>query len=76
MTPADIWDHLEPIFALAKKLLDAFENNKSVQAKKLQEASQNQMADTPTLRVPSLIVGAWYYSFVGFSTQYLAEHFQ
>ena len=41
MTPADVWDHLEPVFS---------------QAKLLQEAFKNKVADTFSLGVPFVTV--------------------
>ena len=44
MTPADIWSHLEPVFS---------------QAKMLQEAFKNKVADTFSLGVPFVTVSTW-----------------
>ena len=43
MTPADIWNHFEPVFA---------------QAKVLQEAFESRVKEAPTLRLPFVTVGS------------------
>ena len=42
MTPADIWNHFEPVFAQAKVLREAFES---------------RVKEAPTLRLPFVTVG-------------------
>ena len=71
MTPADIWNYLNPVFMQAKKLKEAFMQAKKLkeafmqakklkeafmQAKELKEAFTNKMVDSPSLRVPFVTV--------------------
>ena len=43
MTPDDIWNHLNPVFKQAKKILDVFQN-------------KSKIAEPPTLKVPFVTV--------------------